>query len=228
MARRSNAINAQGSRLYIEKLPNTGTPLDITAVTKAAQAVVTSDGQPKVGDLVVFGAIAGMPEIEGQAAVVTVSTATSFTVDLDTTGYAAAGTTGEATVVEWATGCEVKTINVAGGSATEIDITTLCSEKKEFMGGLADTGTLDIDYNWVPSDPFMQQLMQAEAGQTPTRQFKIETTEDKAGKKYAIYFSAFVRSSSFSGGVDSAWTGNASLKISGPLTIVEMAAPAGP
>src|SRR4051812_42269610 len=97
MTFKSKAINAQGSRIAIDDGDGVAIA-DITAVTKAAQAVVSSVGAtPEVGAVIRFIEVTGMPEISGLVGVVTAIVAgVSFTVDLDTSGFAAAGTVGSA------------------------------------------------------------------------------------------------------------------------------------
>ena len=74
---------------------NLGT-LTVTAVSKAAAAVVTANNTLVPGDLVYFGSIAGMPEITGVLGSVTAANATSFTINIDTSVFATAGTSGNA------------------------------------------------------------------------------------------------------------------------------------
>lgn len=72
---------------------NVGT-LAITGITKAFPAVVTANNALLNGDDVVIGVIAGMPEIEGTRGTVSAVTATSFSVNIDTSLFTTAGTTG--------------------------------------------------------------------------------------------------------------------------------------
>lgn len=62
--------------------------LTITAITKAAQAVVTSAAHGyQVGWIAVFADVAGMVEINSLRAKIVAVTTNTFTVDLDTTGF---------------------------------------------------------------------------------------------------------------------------------------------
>jgi hypothetical protein len=68
-------------------LPVAGTT--VTALTRQPQAVVTAAGHGLVaGDLAYFSGIGGMLGINGMAATVLSVSGTSFTVDLDSTGFA--------------------------------------------------------------------------------------------------------------------------------------------
>lgn len=222
MTFKSKAINAQGSILSIDD--GTGTVInDITAITKAAQAVVSSlSASVAIGDVVRFGAVVGMPEIAGMVGVVTVVTAgTSFTVDIDTSGFATAGTTGEATALLFVAGCEAKTFSGFDGQAAEVDVTTLCSTAREYLQGLQDFGAFTFDVNLVPNDPFQIECNEAKAAMEK-RAFKLTLPPGADGAQFEYVFEAFVRQFSISGGVDQAVSGSVSLRVTGMPTIVEI------
>lgn len=74
---RSNFGKAQLSRFYASGMP--GTAITITAISKAA--VVTAVNTQAVGDVVFFGAV---------------TSGSSFTAAIDSSGFATVGTTGTA------------------------------------------------------------------------------------------------------------------------------------
>ena len=78
--------------------PATLGSVTITGISKAVSAVVTAaNTYVNSGDeYVQFGAITGMPEINGMQGVVSGATSTQFTVNVDTSQFATAGTTGTA------------------------------------------------------------------------------------------------------------------------------------
>jgi len=222
MSFKSKAINAQGSRIAIDN--GTGVPIDdITAVTKASEAVASSVlADPAIGDVVRFISVASMPEIDGQAGAVTaVSAGVSFTVDIDSTGYATAGAAGTATQLVFVEGCEIKTFSGFDGQAAEVDITTLCSEAREYLIGLQDFGNLSFDVNYVPNDPFQMECMDAK-GKGARRTFTLTLPPGQDGKQFVWIFDAFVRQFTIAGGVDQAVTGSVSLRITGAPKIYEM------
>lgn len=59
----------------------------ISGITKATQAVVTASNTFAIGDVVYFDGIAGMTQMNGQAGTVVSSGPTSFTVNINSTGY---------------------------------------------------------------------------------------------------------------------------------------------
>lgn len=218
---KSKAINAQGSRIAIDD--GTGVDIaDITAVTKAAQAVVSSASAAVAeGDVVRFINVADMPEINGISARVTAAGAGTFTVDLDSSGFASAGGAGTARQLVYVEGCEIKTFNGFDGQAAEVDITTLCSEAREYLIGLQDFGAFSFDVNLVPNDPFQVECMEAKAAREK-RSFTLTLPEGQDGTQFEYIFDAFVRQFSIAGGVDQAVTGSVSLRVTGEPLLVEI------
>lgn len=220
MTFKSKAINAQGTRIAIDD--GTGTPLaDITAITKANPAVVSSVTGAQVGDKVRFGEVANMPEIAGLVGIVTAAGAGTFTVDIDASGFAQAGGAGVATSLVYVEGCEAKTFNGMDGQSAEVDITTLCSEAREYLIGLQDFGAFSFDVNLVPNDPFQIECNEAKA-KREKRNFTVTYPPGEDGAQFQDVFDAFVRQFSISGGVDQALSGSVSLRITGEPKRIEL------
>jgi hypothetical protein len=219
---KSKAINAQGSVLAIEG--GTATTIsDITAVTKATSAVVSSAAfAGDVGDVVRFVDVTGMPEIAGMIGVVTAKATGTFTVNIDTSGFEAAGTTGTGEIVSFIAGCEVKSFNGFDGQSAEVDVTTLCSTAREFLPGLQDFGSFNFDVNLVPDDPFQVECNTAKAT-LDKRAFKLTLPVGENGKQFEYIFDAFVRQFTISGGVDQAIAGSVVLRVTGEPTLLEVA-----
>src|SRR5690606_36456588 len=49
--------------------------------------------------------------------------------------------------------CIGREITYDGGTADEIEVTTICSTAKEFRLGLADSGTMTVTGHWVQGHP---------------------------------------------------------------------------
>jgi hypothetical protein len=143
----STAISAQGSVLSIAGMP--GSAITITGITKATSAVVTGTNTLNVGDVVLFGTVTNMPEISGLFGVVTVASGTTFTVSIDSSSFASAGTTGTATPQTFIKINNFHDYTGFDGSATELDRTNLSSLAMENFPGLQDFGqfsfNLDVD-----------------------------------------------------------------------------------
>lgn len=221
MTFKSKAINAQGALLSVDD--GAGSAIAITGITKATSAVVSSVDAVAIGDVVRFGAVAGMPEIAGLAGVVTaVTPSTSFTVNIDSSNYETVGTTGDAELLNFVGGCEVKTFNGFDGQAAEVDITTLCSEAREFLQGLQDFGSFNFDLNLVPNDPFQVECNEAKRLRQ-TRTFTLELPPGADAVQFVYVFDAFVRQFTISGGVDQAVAGSVVLRVTGEPMLVEAA-----
>lgn len=80
----------------LNTVANLSTVYTITAITKANPAVVTAANALANGDRVTFGSVTNMPEINGVNAAVSAASGTGFTVDVDASVFALAGTNGTA------------------------------------------------------------------------------------------------------------------------------------
>lgn len=221
---KSKAINAQGTILAVDD--GSGIAIsDITAITKAAAAVVSSVlADVGVGDVVRFGEVTGMPEIAGMFGVVTETGTGTFTVNIDSSGFATAGTTGVASQLVFVAGCEVKTFSGFDGQAAEVDVTTLCSTAREYLMGLQDFGAFNFDVNLVPNDPFQMECNEAKAARDK-RAFRLTLPPGEDGAQFEYIFDAFVRQFTISGGVDQAVAGSVVLRVTGEPALVEVEAP---
>ena len=153
----STAKQAKGTKVAIAGTP--GSAITITAITLAKPAVVTASNSLAVGDVVVFGAITGMPEMQGRIGIVTVASGSSFTVNIDSTSFSGAGTAGAATPQTWNEIANVKDFNAFTGQVTEIDTTNLKSLAKEFQPGLEDFGSMTFNVDLDNADAGQLALM---------------------------------------------------------------------
>ena len=205
---KSEGVSSQGTKLFVQA--GVAAALAITGITKAPQAVVTAANTLDPGDIVVFGDVVGMPEISGMQGIVVSATPTDFTVNIDTSGFVAVGTTGTADALDLLPVCEARNFNGFDGQASEIDKTTLCSTAKEFVPGLQDFGSFNFDMNYVPSDPAQQAMQAAKAG-GDTLWWEL-VLPDNMG---SWIFQAFVRQMTISGGVDAILSSSVVLRITG-------------
>lgn len=209
----STAQIAQLSKIYISGMP--GSALSITGITKAVQAVVTATNTLKQGDVVIFGTVTGMPEIAGLLGVVQAGpTGTSFTVNIDSSGFAAVGTTGAATPQTFSKVGNVKDFAPDGGSVNVIDVSNTDSTAKEKRPGLQDNGNATLSYDTDDTDPGQLALIAARASQSI-----IVVKQVLPGTMKIRAFQAFVNKLADPAiGVDKVLTGSASLTITGPIS----------
>lgn len=207
----STAQVAQKSKFYVSGTP--GSNLAITAISKAAAAVVTAANTLKVGDVVIFGAVTGMPEIADALAIVTAATTTNFTVNIDSSGFASAGTTGTAAPQTFSKVGGVTDFTPDGGTSSVLDITELESEAKEKRQGLQDFGNYSLSYNSNDTDIGQLALIAARASQA-TVVFK---TVYPGSFKVRAFMGFVQKISEPIAGVDKVLKSSATIVVSGPI-----------
>jgi len=207
----SNSILSQGTRFQIQKLGTNGSPKTITGISAANPAVVTSTAHGlATGDVVTIAAVVGMTQVNGQSYVIKNLTANTFElVGCNSTTFTAYGSGGTATPFTFAESNEHKSYTVSPGQASDIDKTTMISTAKEFGVGLSDTGTFDVELNYVEAD-VAQVEMKIGLLDSSERWFRIIK---RNGGISAMKGS--VRSLSETGAVDGIFTGSLSVRLSG-------------
>lgn len=196
---------------------------EVTAISKADPAVVSVATHGYVlGDVVRLGGITGMVELNGVVAPVDAPIAAgSFALaGVDSTDYTTfdAGSPQDARAqkLTFTRFCELTGMNQQGGTAEEIDATTICSDAKEFETGLSDAGTFQLDFNFAPNQPVQAAIRDAEAS---GEQIAIRITLPGDGGRVIVIGS--VQQSSFQGAVSGLWTGSVTFKLTGQIFVLE-------
>lgn len=205
----STAISAQGSTFSIEGTP--GSAITITAISRAASAVVTATNTLAVGDVVDFGVVTNMPEILGLLGIVTVASGTSFTVNIDSSGFAAAGTSGTATPKTWTAVNNCKDYSGFDGSASELDKTNMQSNAMEYAAGLQDFGQFSLNIDVDDTDAGQIALRAAKTS-AATKAFKLRLPNGKLR-----VFKGFVKKFSEQGGVNQIVKASCDVRITGAV-----------
>jgi len=184
---------------------------NITAITAANPPVVTCGTHGIAnGAVIVIAGVVGMTQLNGRAFVVANQASTTLELKgVDGTSYTAyvsGGTVTEQTMTEVS---EVKSVGGFNGTAPEIDTTHLRSTAKEYLIGLQDFGTVDLNLSLI-----------TDTGQTKLRTLKAAA----ASSAFSITLSdgrisafvAFVQSHSFDAITpDSSVTGSTTLRVTG-------------
>jgi hypothetical protein len=209
----STAFSAQGSTI---KFGATAAAKNITAITKANPAVITSTAHGlSNGTVVLFASVTGMTEINGRTAVVKVIDANTFyAYGVNSTNFSTYTSGGTATPTQTTLG-NVRSFNVGGGQKAQVDVTNLASTAKEFIGGLADDGTMQCEMDFNDADAGQQVLIGGKAASGVLLACEIGFADGQSSK---ASFNAEVFSFDFSGGVDDAVRATASLKLTGGIT----------
>ena len=203
----STAISAQGSSFSIEGTP--GTAVTITAITKATSAVVTGTNTMSVGDVFEFGVVTGMPEIFGLLGIVTAASGTGFTVNIDSSNFASAGTSGTGNPKVWTAVGNVKDYSGFDGSASELDKTNMQSGAMEYAAGLQDFGQFSMNID-VDDTDVGQIALRAAKTSAATKAFRLRLPNGKQR-----VFKGFVKKFSEQGGVNQIVKASCDVRITG-------------
>ena len=209
----STAISAQKAALQIATAQ--GTALNITDITNANPAVVTYSGtpDPSNGDIVVIDGVGGMTQVNGRAFVVRNVNTTAKTFELggvDATNYGTYTSGGTATPQTMTKIGNLRSVSVDVDEASEIDVTNLDSEAKEFRTGLKGSWNLSGEMDIDPANNGQQELIAASTDAN-ARAFSITLTN---GKTFAGV--GFVKNpGGFSLSPDDVVKGNISIRGSG-------------
>jgi hypothetical protein len=209
----STAISAQGSTLQVGN--GTGSAKTITGVAVGSPTILTITAHGFAnGDVVALAALTGADAalLNGQNVVVQNKTTNTIMVEIDTTGKTITAGSGTATPVQWTTVNNWKTWSGFDGQASVIDVTNLSSTAKEFVLGIVDPGTIQLELDQDNSDSGQTVLLTAYSGSL-RKQFKITLPNANTAT-----FNAYVRKFTSAGGVDQVVKRQADLQISGAVT----------
>lgn len=105
--------------------------------------------------------------------------------------------------------CTTREVSVTGGTATENDVTTLCSTAKEFRLGLRDSGTMSVNGHWKQGEPAHTVIRQADRDKL--KRLIVATFEDGSVWKAT----AFVSQRSWSAAVDGIVSATYNFRLTG-------------
>lgn len=211
----STAILAQGTSFAIAGTP--GSALTITSISKVAGAVCSCTAPPAVNSVVYFASATGMPEIVGRFAIVTaVVPATSFTVNIDSSAFAAVATAASAIPQTFTVVNNIHDYTGMDGVAAEIDVTNLQSLAKEYSPGLEDFGQFAFNLDLNPADPGQVALRAAKTSQSKTY-FMLTM---RTGAIRVLF--GFVKKFSEAGGVDAVVKSSVDIRISSRPSFSEL------
>ena len=136
----------KGRKVRIEVATALMVAKPVTAVSKANPGVATSAAHGLAnGTIGFFDAVGGMSELEGMAAAVANSATGTFELQrLDTTTFGTYTGGNFVGVQTWATLAEATSLQVGGGDASTIDITTLLDDMRQEENGLLAAQSVSI------------------------------------------------------------------------------------
>jgi Lambda phage tail tube protein, TTP len=225
----NRSVSSQGAKFYVEDIAVPAVSPAPATLTIAASGGVVVGATTEVeftaahglaeGDVVTLVAVTGMSDLDGLTAPITIVDTTTIEMLVDTTGTTGTPTGGTAHALAFHELC-LKDFELAGGEASQLDATTMCSTAKEYQMGLRDSGTATVNYNEDPCEEGQRELSSAQqAGTSRWFRFKFPIFQGDSTHVWKE-FEAFVTSTGFSAGVDALITGTASLRVTGDITTV--------
>lgn len=162
----------------------------------------------------VYGITTGPTNMNNKLYAVDDYTTNDFSLALeDGTGNTAWSVGGKIDKVAFSSFCELDSVSQTDGGADQHEVSTICSTFKEFVQGLSDSGTLQLDYNYAPSSTIQIAMAAAKQAATPTA-FKVVLPNSGGTAIFIGTIETLSRNGSVSGVV---WRGSASIKLSGPV-----------
>ena len=203
-----------GSEIAIATEFDTASPPQaITAITHANPAVVTSATHGYAdGDVVTITGVVGMTELNGKTFIIDVLTPNTFELyDTDSSGYGTYVSGGALSVGDYNNFCDSTSFSQTGGTATEIDTTTICSTRRENVLGLSDVGSATLDYNFAHRTSTVQLGIEAANRAGSPIALKLTLSDDGGSRVYL----GRIQQLSVSGANDGIWTGSMTIRFSG-------------
>lgn len=194
----------------------------ITAISAANPGVVTSSSHGYAdGDVVKISGLSAPITLNNKLFVVDNALSGSYELAGTNTSamdaFVAGSPTGDSISrkVTFSDFCELTGANQQDGAADQIEVTTICSDAKEFEQGLSDSGTIQLDYNAAPMSAVQTALR---AAKVSGDQIAVKITFPNSGGTIIVI--GTVQQQSIQGQVNGVWTGSATLKLSGPIFLV--------
>lgn len=159
----------------IEMQKTLGSVKTITAISKAAAAVVTATHDFAVGDLILLQDVVGMTQINDRLVRVSaVSTTVSFTCEgLDSTNFSTYVSGGTATkITAFDTFSNVSSFNYPEPAPNKIDVTTVHDTTKKEVFGLDEAPQITMNLIADPLDTAVVNLRAASSAKA-TRGFRV-------------------------------------------------------
>ncbi len=203
-----------GSEIAIATEFDTASPPQaITAITAADPPVVTSTTHGlSDGDIVTITTVVGMTELNSKTFIADVINANSFSLfDADSSGYGAYVSGGQLAVGDFNAFCDSTSFSQTGGTATEIDTTTICSTRRENVLGLSDVGTAQLDYNFAHRTSTVQLGIEAANRAGSLIGLRLTLSDDGGSRVYL----GRIQQLNVSGANDGIWTGSMTIRFTG-------------
>lgn len=137
----------KGRNVKVEVATVFGAAKAVTAIAKASPAVATSTAHSLTNAAVGYwDAMNGMQELDGMACAIGNPNSNTFELpDVDSTNYTTFTGGNFVPVTSWATLANATKVDIGGGDATKLDVTTLLDTAKQEENGMLAAQTVSID-----------------------------------------------------------------------------------
>lgn len=137
----------KGRNVKVEVATVFGAAKTVTGITKANPGVATSTAHGLTnGTVGYFDGLTGMQELEGMAtAAANVAANTFDLLDVDSSSFTTASGGSFVPVTTWATLVNATKVDIAGGDASKLDVTTLLDNSKQEENGMLSAQSVSID-----------------------------------------------------------------------------------
>ena len=208
-----SGISAQGTTLQISSGAGAARTITAVAVGNPTVLTITAHGL-KNGDI---GPIAGLTGadaglLNGMPFVVTMATANTISLNVDTSGKVITPGAGTFTPQLFTKINGVQSYSGLDGAAGELDVTDLDSVAMEYIGGLRDEGKFGYECKLLNTDPG-QLVVRAARSSALIKAMKL-TLPDLT----VVTFSVLVKTVPMTGGTNAVLKGSVDMKITGPVT----------
>ena len=183
----------------------------VTAISQANPAHVTATNTLEEGQVVKPNSVVGMTELNDNVYIAVNVSPSGFDLrGVDSTNYSAYVSGGNIDVLTFVSWCELTGYNRTGGTAPDIDATTICSVAVENETGLRDFGAVALDYRWAPITTVQEAIEEfADSGE----QTAIRVTLPKNGGSRTLIGSVQQTSEQASNGT--LWNGSMNFRVTG-------------
>jgi Ubiquitin-activating enzyme E1 FCCH domain/Phage tail tube protein, TTP len=185
----------------------------VTNISKANPAVVTSSSHGlEIGDVVTITGVVGMTEVNDGIFIVNVLTPNTFELfGVDSTGYGAYVSGGSIAAGEFSNWCDLTNYNRQGGTSPEVHTETICSDAQEYVLGLRDPGTTQMDYNFDHMMSNVQVALDAFYTSGETTAVRMVLPNNRGNRVQR----GMVQQMSEQAGNGTIWTGSATIRNTG-------------
>lgn len=115
---------------------------------------------------------------------------------------------------------DIKGLSVSGITRSELVRSGLADATKQYLGGVVDYGSIELQMNYTPAMGGLRPQSSEVAAQPYWISFPTGP-----GQTQTWSFNAWKQSMTVEAAIDGALTGNLTLKLSGPMTVVVVAPP---